>query len=204
METLLLARHAFAVSNLDGGTASCTPPGDGLVPEGVEQARRLAAALAAEDVGLGVATELRRTQETLALALEGRDVSRIFVPELNEIGFGRFDGGPLADYRAWAWSEPAELPAPGGGESRAAAAARYGRGLRLLLARPERVVVAVGHALSIRYVLDAANGLVPAARMVPVPHAETHRLTDDEVLRAAVLLESWSRAPRFRHPPEGG
>jgi probable phosphoglycerate mutase len=204
VETLLLARHAFAVSNLDGGTASCTPPGDGLVPEGVEQARRLAAALAAEDVGLGVATELRRTQETLALALEGRDVSRIFVPELNEIGFGRFDGGPLADYRAWAWSEPAELPAPGGGESRAAAAARYGRGLRLLLARPERVVVAVGHALSIRYVLDAANGLVPAARMVPVPHAETHRLTDDEVLRAAVLLESWSRAPRFRHPPEGG
>lgn len=204
METLLLARHAYAVSNLDGGMASCTPPGGGLAPEGVAQARRLAAALAADPVGLGVATELRRTQETLELALAGRDVPRIVVPELDEIGFGSFDGGPLAEYRAWAWAEPAELPAPGGGESRAGAAARYARGLRLLLELPEPVVLAVGHALSIRYVLDAAVGLVPAARMVPVEHAIPYRLTAADVDTAALLLEAWSKAAVFRDPSEGG
>lgn len=204
METLLLARHASAVSNLDGGTASCTPPGDGLTPEGVEQARRLAGALAGDEIALGVATELYRTQETLELVLAGRGVPRAVVPELNEIGFGSFDGGPLAEYRAWAWAEPAELPAPGGGESRADAAARYARGLRVLVHRPERVVLAVGHALCIRYVLDAASGLVPAARMVPVEHAHPHRLAATEVDAAATLLEEWSRAAIFRDPSEGG
>jgi probable phosphoglycerate mutase len=204
METLLLVRHAFAVSNLDGGTASCTPPGDGLAAEGVAQARELASALAGEELDLGVATELRRTQETLHLALAGRHVSWLVVAELNEIGFGEFDGGPLADYRAWAWAEPADVPAPGGGESRANAAARYARGLRVLLARPEKVIVAVGHALLIRYILDAANGLVPSARMVPVEHATPFRLSAGAVADAATLLEKWSRAARFRDPSLGG
>ena len=75
-------------------------------------------------------SELRRTQETLELALAGRAIPRIVVPELNEIHFGRYDGGPLDDYRAWAWSEPPDVRAPGNGESRADGAARYARGLR--------------------------------------------------------------------------
>jgi broad specificity phosphatase PhoE len=204
VETLLLARHAFAVSNLGDGVASCAPPGAGLTPEGAAEGRDLAALLAADELGLGVATELLRTQETLELALAGRDVPRILVPELNEIHFGRFDGGPLPDYRAWAWSAPPEEPAPGGGESRADGAARYARGLRVLLERPERVVVAIGHALMVRYVLDAVAGLVPAARMTPVPHAAPHRLASEDVARAADLLEAWSSMPRFRDPPKEG
>jgi broad specificity phosphatase PhoE len=204
VDTLLLARHAFAASNSDGGTASCTPPGEGLTSEGVEQGRSLAQALAHERIDLGVSTELRRTRETLELALAGREIPRIVVPELNEIGFGRFDGGPLDDYRGWAWVSPPDVPAPGRGESRAGGAARFARGLRLLLSRPEQVVLVVGHALSIRYVVDAAVGLVPAARMVPVVHASPHRLSADEVDRAASLLESWSAAPRFRDPSNEG
>lgn len=204
METLLLVRHAFAVSNLDGGTASCTPPGDGLAAEGVEQAHELASRLAREELDLGVVTELRRTHETLELALTGRDVPRLVVPELNEVGFGDFDGRPLAEYRAWAWAEPAEVPAPGGGESRADAAARCARGLRVLLDRPEAVIVAVGHALLIRYVLDAASGLVPAARMAAVEHASPFRLTARDVAGAASLLDGWSRAALFRDPSMGG
>src|SRR5262245_20591725 len=132
METLLLARHGFAASNSYGGTASCTPPGEGLTPEGVEQARRLGGALADVHPDLGVSTEMRRTQDTLALALDGRAVPRTVVPELNEIHFGSYDGGPLDDYRAWAWSEPPDVRAPGNGESRAYGAARYARGLRVL------------------------------------------------------------------------
>jgi broad specificity phosphatase PhoE len=204
VETLLLARHAHAASNRDGGTASSTPPGEGLTEEGLEQGRRLAQELAGESIDLGVSTELRRTRETLELALVGREIPRVVVPELNEIQFGRFDGGPLDAYRAWAWAELPDVPAPGRGESRAESAARYARGLRALLERPESVVFAVGHALSIRYVVDAVGGLVPAARMAPVAHAAVHRLSSDDVRTAADLLEAWSGAPRFRDPPEEG
>lgn len=203
METLLLARHALAGSNRDGN-ASCAIPGEGLTPEGVEQARDLGGLLAGERIDLGVATELRRTQETLELVLRGRCVPTIVIPELDEIDFGSFDGGPLDLYRSWAASESPSLSAPGGGESRAAVAARFARGLRLVLERPEAVVLAVGHALAIRYLLDAAHGLPPAARMAPVEHARTYRLGALDAVAAASLLEEWSRAPRFRDPSTGG
>lgn len=204
METLFLARHALASSNRGSGTASCSAPGEGLTDEGREQARRLAAVLAAEDLDLGVSTEFARTQETLDVALAGRDVPRVVVPELNEIRFGSYDGGPLDDYRSWAAAESPDTPAPGGGESRAAAAARFARGLRVLLDRPETRILAVGHALLVRYVLDGAAGLVPAALMAPVEHAVPHRLTAAEVAEAARVLETWSGAARFRDPSTEG
>jgi broad specificity phosphatase PhoE len=148
-----------------------------------------------------VASALRRTQETLDVALAGNEVPRLIVPELNEIHFGSFDGGLLNDYRAWAASEPPTVRAPGGGESRADAAARYAQGLRRLLERSEAVVLFVGHALSLRYVLDGARGLVPAPLIVPVEHAVANALSADDVRAAATLLEDWSRSPAFRAPP---
>ena len=188
METLFLARHGLAGSNRDG-LAACTAPGDGLTEQGAEQARRLGELLADERIDLGIATDHLRTQETLELALDGREVPRIVVPELNEIDFGSFDGGLLLDYRAWAGTHPPDLQAPGGGESRADAAARYAKGLRALLARPEPTVLAVGHALAVRYVLDAVEGLVPAALMAsPVEHAVPHRLIAAALGAAATLL----------------
>ena len=201
METLLLVRHAFAGSNRDG-TASCAVPGEGLTAEGREQAHRLRVQLEAEEIGLGVATELWRTQETLELALGGRDVPSIVVPEHNEIDFGGFDGGPLDSYRAWAASQSPTVAAPDGGESRAAAASRFARGVRVLGERREAVILVVGHALAIRYVLDAAAGLPPAALMAPVGHAILHRLDADEAAAAARLLEEWSRKPVFRSLPD--
>ena len=129
MDVVFFARHALAGSNRDGLAAS-TAPGEGLTPKGVEQARRLGEELAGERLHLGVATEHARTQETLEGALDGRDVPRIVMPELNEIDFGSFDGGLLLDYRAWAGAHHPDLDAPGGGESRAQAAARYATGHR--------------------------------------------------------------------------
>jgi broad specificity phosphatase PhoE len=204
VERLLLTRHAFAGSNRGAGTASCTPPGEGLTPEGVEQGSRLGASVRSDRIDLGVATRLLRTQETLELALAGRGVPRAVVPELDEIRFGRFDGGPLEEYRAWAAAERPDTDAPGGGESRAAAAARFAGGLRVLLRRPEATILAVGHSLPVRYVLDAVEGLVPAARMAPVEHAVVHLLDARQVARAADLLEDWSRDPRFRDPSTEG
>ncbi len=200
MERVFLARHALAHSN-EGALASYAAPGEGLVAKGVEQARRLGRSLACEEIELGVATELRRTQETLDVALEGRDVPRAIVSELNEIHFGSFDGGRLSAYREWAGSEAPGLPAPGGGESRAQAAARYAAGLRLVLARPEKSALVIGHALAVRYIVDAALGLVPAPLMLaPVEHASAQRLDAGELEAAADLLEAWSLDPRFRVP----
>jgi broad specificity phosphatase PhoE len=197
MEKLLLTRHGFSMANVEE-LAWSSAPGEGLAPAGVEQARRLAAALADERIDLGVATRLLRTQETLELALEGRDVPTLIVSELDEIDFGSFDGGLLADYRAWAAAHPPDLAAPGGGESRAQAAARFAAGLRRVLERPEETVLLVGHALCLRYFLDGAEGLVPAPLMVPIDHAVPYRLTAADGRRAAELLERWSRAPAFR------
>jgi len=197
VELLLLARHAFAGSNRDR-VASCVVPGEGLTPEGVAQGRRLAASLVNAEISLGVATELARSQETLALALGAREVPRLVVAELNEIDFGAFADGPLDEYRAWAGSHSPTESAPGGGESRAAAASRFSRGLRLLLERPERVVLHVGHALALRYVIDAARGLVPASLIAPVEHVLPYFLTTSEAESAAAVLEEWSRAPGFR------
>jgi broad specificity phosphatase PhoE len=197
VETLLLVRHGFAGSNRDD-IASCAIPGEGLTPEGVEQARALGASLVETEIALAATTELSRSHETLRLALEGREVPSIVVPELNEIHFGSFDGGPLETYRAWAAAHSPSVRAPGGGESRAEAAARFARGLRVLLAREEQTILLVGHALALRYLVDAAEGLVPAPRMARVPHAEPFRLAREGVARAAELLEAWSAAPRFR------
>jgi probable phosphoglycerate mutase len=199
MERVLLVRHAFAGSNRDA-LASCEAPGEGLTDEGTKQARELAAVLAGEAVGVALTSRFARTQQTLALALDGRGLPVAIVPELDEIDFGSFDGGPLDAYRAWAAAHSPDEDAPGGGESRAKAAARFAHGLGLVLARPESQVLVVGHALFIRYVLDAAVGLVPAARMTPVEHASPHPLGRDQVERSASVLGSWgaSATPRFR------
>lgn len=189
-------RHAHAASNVSDSVSS-VPPGEGLSEAGLEEALALREAIAYERVDLGVATPLRRTQETLELALGDRNVPRIVSPGLGEIGFGAFEGGPLAEYRAWAWTNEPDAEVPGGGESRAHAAERFAGALDDLLACPEDVILAVSHALAIRYVLDASDGSFPAARIAHVPHAVPFRLDADAVERAAETLRVWATAPRF-------
>ncbi len=75
---------------------------------------------------------------------------------------------------------------------------RIARGLDALLGREEEVVLAVSHALPIRYVVDASDGTFPAARITPVPHAEPFALRSEQVAEAARTLRSWATAPAFR------
>jgi broad specificity phosphatase PhoE len=196
VELLIAARHAEADSNR-AETVSGVVPGGGLTPAGREQARTLGRALAGDRVDLAVVTELRRTLETAEVALAGRDVPLLVLPELNEIRFGPFEGGLLADYRSWAWEAPADELCPGGGESRAAAAERYAGAFAMLVERPEPTVLVVGHALPIRYLLWAADGRTPAARIEPVPHADPFRLDRAAVDRAVDSLRAWAGAPAF-------
>jgi probable phosphoglycerate mutase len=195
--SLVVVRHAHALSNA-GDVVSGRPPGEGLSEQGVAQALVLGELLAGDEIRLGVATQLLRTQETLRLALGARTVSTLVEAGLDEISFGSFEGGPLSAYREWAWASGPAVPCPGGGESRAAAAARLADSLDGLLRRSETTVLAVTHALAVRYVVDAADGRVPAARVEPVEHARPYRLDRVGVERAAVTLRAWARSPRFR------
>lgn len=203
LETLILARHAHAESNA-GDTVNGIPPGAGLSPQGAAEAVVLGEQLAGEPIELGVSSSFRRASETLALALAGRQVPLVVERGLDEIGFGSFEGGPLAVYRAWAWGNGPDAPCPGGGETRAAAARRIAGGLAALLGRPERVILAVTHGLPLRYALDAADGSFPGQRLASVPHAVPFVLGRAQVERAAATLEEWGAAPRFVDTPFGG
>lgn len=202
MRTLILARHAHASSNA-ADIVNCTPPGEGLSLLGIEQAKALGEALAGERIDLGVATEFLRTQETLARALDGRDTPTIVLPDLNEIHFGRYEGGSLGGYREWAWTAAPDAPCPGGGESRAAAARRFAGALEILLEREEDTIFAVAHGLPVHYVLVAAAGRRPSARIGTVCHASPNRLDRDAVEASARGLRAWSTSPRFADTSEG-
>ena len=135
LETLIIARHAHAASNA-GDMVSGIPPGEGLSAQGAEEAVALGVQLAQEPIELGASSRFRRASETLALALAGRGVPLIVEPGLDEIGFGSFEGGSLAAYRAWAWKHGPDAACPGGGETRADAARRVAAALAALLDRP--------------------------------------------------------------------
>ncbi len=198
MERLILVRHGeskYSARGLVNGDASVAV---GLTAAGEEQARRLAALLADEQLDLCVTSQLRRTQLTAALVLVGRDVPVEAWGELDDPRAGAFEGRHLDEYRAWAWTTGARAEAPGGGESRVAAVDRYARGLRRLLERPERAVLAVAHALPIAYLLRALEGEPPAARMDrPVEYAHPYRLSAGELERALGVLEVWAGQPTW-------
>jgi len=156
------------------------------------QARALARALADEEIDLCATSEFPRAIETADLALEGRRVPRLVLAELNEIGFGAFEGGPLADYRVWALAHGSGEEGPGGAESRLGAARRFARGFRELLAREERTVLVVAHALAIRYLLSG-----PAAFVEPVPLAQAHVLASEEAASLLERLVAWTEAPTW-------
>ena len=201
MKRLIVARHAEAVSNVEG-IVSGVVPGARLSAAGRREAGDLGRKLATEPVDLGVSSRFARTRETLQFALAGRpDVPRIALAELDEIGFGSFEGGPLAAYRAWAWTNEPDAPCPGGGESRSEVALRIATALEVLLERPEETIFVVGHALPLRYVIDAADGSFPAAKIEHLAHATPYPLTREQVDSAAETLRVWAEAPQFRDAP---
>jgi broad specificity phosphatase PhoE len=192
MERLLLTRHAESESGALGAVNGDLRFPSTLTEAGRGQARALARSLADEEIDLCATSEFPRTVETADLALEGRGVPRLVLPDLNEIGFGAFEGGPLADYRVWALAHGSGEEGPGGAESRLAAARRFARAFRELLAREERTVLVVAHALAIRYLLSG-----PAAFVEPVPLADAHVLSHDEAAALLERLEAWTGAPTW-------
>jgi broad specificity phosphatase PhoE len=193
---LILVRHGHALSNV-GAIVSSTPPGRGLSDQGRDEALALRETLADEEIDLGIASQLLRTQETLALALEGRQVPLTTFAGLDEINFGAYEGGPLVDYRSWAWTHEPDDECPGGGESRTDAALRFADALDALAQHSEERILVVSHALPLRYVIDASDGIFPAARIDHVGHAVPYFMKLASVTRSAATLRAWAEAPRF-------
>jgi broad specificity phosphatase PhoE len=195
MDEVILARHGESELSVVGTVNGDPAVACALTPTGREQARKLGDLLADTELDVCVTSEFERVRETADLALAGRDVPRLVLAELNDIRFGRFEGGSLAGYRVWAAANDPTVEAPGGGESRAATIARYARAYRAILARPERTILVIAHGLPIRYVLNALDHRPPEPLVDQVPYAERFRLSRGELEAAVTLLENWGRRP---------
>jgi probable phosphoglycerate mutase len=196
LRRLLLARHGeseYSAKQLVNGDPGVSCP---LTEAGREQARALGRILALEQIDLCAVTEFERVRETAEMALAGRDVPFVVVPELNDPRYGEFEGGSLDVYREWIVGR-GPLDAPPGGEHRAEIVRRYVAGFRRLLDRPEGAVLLVGHSLPIAYVRDAASGSPPRSRMDQVDYATVLRLDREDLERALDVLERWIASPAF-------
>ncbi|MEJ7791596.1 MAG: histidine phosphatase family protein [Gaiellaceae bacterium] len=194
MKTLVLARHAQSrLSVLDrlNGDPSVEV---GLTEVGREEARDLGKKAGAVD--LVAHTAFGRTRETAELAWPGTPL--LVVPELNEIGFGRFEGTHWDEgYRDWVLTSGADEPSPGGGESRLDAIRRYLVGYRLLLQRPEERVALVAHGAQVRYVLLGLDELPPMRLLERVPPATPFVIPVDRFARAVDVIGAWVAQPAF-------
>jgi 2,3-bisphosphoglycerate-dependent phosphoglycerate mutase len=196
MKSLILARHGeseYSARQLVNGDPGVTCP---LTAAGREQARTLGEVLRGERIDLVAITEFERVRETAELALAGRVVPLLVVPELNDPRVGAFEGTSLDEYRRWAWGR-GPLEAPEGGEHRGELAARFALGYERLLEREEGTVLLVAHSLTMRYVLEASAGRPPAARAEMVEYAKPYRLDAAQVARAVDVLRAWAESPTF-------
>jgi len=201
METLIVCRHAESECSLRGivnGEPNSRCP---LTERGDEEARVLARALTGRTIDLCVTSEFQRVRQTARLALAGHDdVPWLELPELNDIRVGMFEGGALDLYREWAHAHgPGEIP-PGGGESRAEAAARFVRGWRIVLARFEPTILAVTHGLVVSFLCEVVAGVTPRPGHDRVPYARPFEFDAKTVTSAVELLSSWAVSPHWGTP----
>ena len=201
MQRLILARHGESEYSARGAMNGDPTVACALTDNGRSEAERLGALLRDEPLDLCVTSEFERVRETADIALEGRDVPRLVLPDLNDIRVGDYEGKLLTEYREWAHAQDPLAVPPGGDESRADAVRRYVRAFRTVFERPEPNILVVAHGLPIRYVLNAARGEGPAPIMEQIEHAHPYPLERDELERALRALEEWCGAPSWAYSP---
>lgn len=194
MKTLIAARHAETELNVTSVLNGDPTVAVVLSEAGRDQARRLGVVSGAID--LVAHSAFGRACETAMLAWPG--VPTLEVPELNEFGYGRFEGTRWDDgFADWTRASGPLETAPGGGESRASAVARYVRGFRLLAGRPEDRIALVAHGAQVACLLSAREGRPPGPVLEQIPFATGFEFTVGELLRAIELLEAWAAAPAW-------
>jgi broad specificity phosphatase PhoE len=157
IDQLIICRHAESFFNVRGVlNADPSVPG-GLSDRGRRQARELGDRLAADPIDLCVTTDLRRTIETADLALEGRAVPRLVIPELNDPPNGVFELRPAEEFHAWRRAHGPDDEIPGTGITDRQAVERIRAGLVVLATRPEPTVLAILHGWFVGWVLASAG-----------------------------------------------
>jgi broad specificity phosphatase PhoE len=203
MDELIVVRHGESSYSAVGRVNGDPSVGVNLTARGRDEARRLRERLSDQSIDLCVTSEFLRARRTADLALAGRDVPRLILPELNDIDAGGFEGGDLGSMRTWLRDAGPTAVPPGGREPRSACVGRYARALRWLLDRSERTVLAVSHGLFVTYAVRGARGrsLPLTLEGTQAGHAEPHRLSADQVRLVAGRLEAYAADPTpHEHP----
>ena len=178
MERVILARHAQSVFNVRGVLNGDPSIPGGLTPEGRAQARRLGERLHGERIDLCVTTEFERTQETADIALAGRDVPRLVVPDLGDPPNGDLELRPYAELVRWRETHDPNVPLPGLDRTERDYFETVARGFRQLAERREPTVLAILHGYVIAWIASSV-GAASAGR-----HAEEMVLTASELIEA--------------------
>jgi broad specificity phosphatase PhoE len=187
--TFALVRH--------GGTdynATRRLNGDPSVPvhltdQGRAQVAELRDRIAGVAFDLGVCTRFPRTEQTIAILLEGRDVPVVVCADLDDVLLGEFEGGPVDDYRRFR-DERGQDARPRGGESRVDALSRYARGFARLLGASARAPLVVTHDIPIRFLANAIVGDDPLDGPVhAVANASLMTVAEDELRRGVAAME---------------
>jgi broad specificity phosphatase PhoE len=187
LRLFVFARHAESAANAADVLNTNPSQHVSLTPRGRAQARALGAQLASLHVDLAVGTRLLRTQQTIELALDGRQVPTLIEPGFDEIRAGDLEGARIEAYRSWMGqhTEGDRLP---NGESIEDALRRYAGALRRLLARKEKVTLVVTHEIALRYITAAAaTGPRPPNGMA-FPNAAPYLFDEPAIRRAEASL----------------
>lgn len=197
MREAILARHGESELSIRGLMNGDPAVACGLTDAGREQARRLGDRLRDTRIDLFVTSGFQRARETAEEALRGRDVPELVVPDLGDPRYGDYEGRHLDDYRAWATAASSSDRPGESGETRQEIVARYARGYRTVLARPEETILLVAHSLPVGYMLAAREGRGPEAKAPVAEYAVPYRFSAAELEHGIELLEEWLAAPTF-------
>ncbi len=173
MTTLLLARHGETDWNRDRRwQGHADRP---LTRRGRAQARELGRLIADEDLVGAYSSDLQRARETAELALAGRAVDLVTLPELRERSFGSWEGllddeVPVrypGDYELW---ESGEGHGASDAEPFSSVITRVKAAVRRIAGdHPEGAVLVVSHGGPLRVMHALAGGLdfVQHRRSIP-------------------------------------
>jgi broad specificity phosphatase PhoE len=187
LRLFVFARHAESAANAADVLSTSPSEPVALTARGRTQARALGTQLAGLHVDLAVGTRLLRTQQTIDLALDGRQVPTLIESGFDEIRAGDLDGARIEAYRSWRGQHTAGDRLPHG-ESIDDALRRYADALQRLLARNERVTLVVIHEIALRSIVaGAATGPSPL-NDTAVPNAAPYLFDEPAVRRAAASL----------------
>ena len=162
MERVILARHAESVFNVRGVLNGDPSIPGGLTDEGRAQARRLGERLRSERIDLCVTTEFERTRETADIALAGRDVPRLVVPELNDPPAGQLELRPYEALTRWREVNGPDVAIPGLIRTERDYFQDAALGFRRLVDRPERSLLAILHGYVITWITSIERSSTPA------------------------------------------